>query len=63
MKKLSYLLLVALISLSMPTTAKELPAAEGQSIFCELLGIGCSIVVNQPESDGNGNGKEPPKKD
>lgn len=47
----------------MPTSAKELSAAKGENIFCELLGIGCSSVVNQPQSDGNGNGKEPPKKD
>lgn len=62
MKKLSYLLLVALMSVSVPSTAKELPPIEADNILCKVFGIGCSIVIiKDPEADGDGTGKEPPK--
>lgn len=55
MRKLSYALLVTLMTLSLPSDAAEKPEVMATNILCDLLGIGCS------SADTGGTGKEPPK--
>ena len=64
MKKLSYVLLVILTTISLPSGAAEKVSVNASNFLCDLFGIGCPIVVSTsdttPDADGGGNGKEPP---
>lgn len=57
MKKLSPLFLLALITMALPSDAADKPSIQSNNVLCELLGIGCSVVVITSDSDGDGSGK------
>lgn len=61
MKKLSYALLVILMTISLPSDAEEKPTVQASNILCDFFGIGCPVITNISTSDGDGDGKEPPK--
>ncbi len=58
MKKIIYITLVLLSTLSLSAVANE-KQSSGTNFFCDTFGIGCSIIRT---TAGDGMGKEPPKR-
>lgn len=58
MKKFTYFVVTLIASANLSVTAAPIHKSQQADILCELFSIGCPIVTK----DGNGDGKEPPRR-